>query len=56
MIFRRLDERTIVIVADDQETEIGRMALPRGGCTSAEIEQFIEHLKRETARKEHGPS
>jgi hypothetical protein len=56
VIFRRLDARTIAIVADDQETEIGRVVLPEGGCTSAEIERFIDHLKREALRKDLGPS
>jgi hypothetical protein len=44
-----------VFYADDGETEIGRVKLP-DGCTAAELERFIDHVKREAARKAHGPS
>lgn len=44
-----------VFYADDGETEIGRVKMPPD-VTSAEIDLFVEHLKREAKRKEHGPS
>ena len=56
MIMRRPDTRTIVFLDDDGEREIGRVVLPDGGVTAAEMQQFIEHLQREAKRKEHGPS
>lgn len=56
MHLRRLDERTVIIVGEDQETEIGRITFPEGGVTLAEMDLFIEHLKREARAKEHGPS
>ena len=55
MMFQRLDKRTLAILADDQETEIGRVILPEG-VTTAELEKFIAHLKREATQKAHGPS
>ena len=56
MIFRRIDARTVAFLADDHETEIGRIVLPEGGVTAAEMQQFIEHLQREARKSEHGPS
>ena len=56
MIIRRIDNRTLVILAKDHETEIGRVVLPEGGASIAEIERFIDHLKREALRKAPGPS
>lgn len=45
----------IVFYADDGETEVGRFK-PPPNFTMADLDQFIEHLKREAKRKEHGPS
>lgn len=52
----RTEGEWIVLYADDHETELGRIRPPSNGFTQAELEQFIEHLKREAKQKEHGPS
>ncbi len=47
MICRQLDARTHQFLEDDGETEVARVVLPEGGCTIAELERFLEYLKRE---------
>lgn len=44
-----------VFYDNDGETEIGRVKLPPD-CTATELELFIEHVKRESAKKAAGPS
>jgi hypothetical protein len=56
MSHMRKEDEWLVFYADDQETEIGRIKPPEGGFTTAELEQFIEHIKCEARKKEHGPS
>lgn len=56
MIFRRIDNRTVVFLDDDHETEVGRVVLPEGGATMAEMDSLVEHLKREAKLREHGAS
>ncbi len=41
---------------DDGETELFRVSLPEGGCTAAELEKFVDYIRREVIRREVGPS
>lgn len=56
MIFIKQTDGWCVFYADDGETELGRFKPPSNGFTMAELEQFIEHLKREAKQREVGLS
>lgn len=56
MIRRAEPDGWIVFYADDGETEVGRFKPPADGMTVAELDLFIEHLKREAKRRDVGPS
>jgi hypothetical protein len=41
---------------DDGERELFRVQLPEAGCTQAELEKFLDHIKREVQQRETEPS
>jgi hypothetical protein len=56
MICRTQDDGWVAFFTDDGETEVFRVKPPDGGFTMAELEQFMEYLKRDAAKREVGPS
>lgn len=56
MIFRKVDARTVVFVADDHETELCRVVLPSGRVSAEEMAQFIEHFMKESKSRQVWPS
>lgn len=52
----RHDDGWTVFYDGTGDREIARVKFPEGGCTMAELELFIDHLKREAKLREVGPS
>lgn len=57
MIVRKTADGTIVFYeeVDGEEHEKLRVKMPKD-ITMAEIEQFIEYLKKEVEKNQHGPN
>jgi hypothetical protein len=55
-VITKRNGNTVTYYSDDMERVLFEVTLPEGGFTLAELELFIEHLKREEAKREVGPS